>query len=266
MPYFYCLQFKSIQITMEIKLDKISSLPPENVNKDDCKIQTKAYAQEIAALQEKLFASKTNSLLIVLQGMDSSGKSSTVRDVFKYVNPMGIHTKSYKKPTDEEFDHDFLWRVHPHAPGKGMISIFDRSHYEEVLIQRVHHWVDEKRISQRFEMINNFEQLLKIEANTTILKFFLHISYEQQEIELQQRIDDPEKNWKYNADDWEERKFWNDYMKAYEDVFKNCSPDIPWTIVPADKAWYKRFIVAKTIYEALIEMDLDWPKVDIKKP
>lgn len=247
-----------------MKLSEVSSLPPKEVTKQAVKSQTKEYCKEIALLQEKLFAQQKKSILIILQGMDSAGKSSTVRDVFRYVNPMGVKTKSYKKPTEEEFAHDFLWRVHKNVPAKGMISIFDRSHYEDILIQRVHKWIDKDRVKQRIQHINNFEWLLQTEANTTILKFFLHIGKDEQKIQLTERKVEKEKQWKHNSNDWKEREHWDDYMKAYEDVFSQCSDDIPWVIVPANKGWYKRYLVSKTICEAMRGMELDWPEVTIE--
>lgn len=242
-----------------MKLKDYSSSPPETAEKDKIEEQTKQLTKEIAKMQEMLYAQSNQCILIVLQGMDAAGKSSTVRDVFKYVNPMGITTTSFKKPTDEEFAHDFLWRVHKHAPQKGMIAIFDRSHYEDILIQRVHHWIDEERVKQRIKHINNFEQLLAQENNTTILKFYLHISEEEQEKELQERFEEEDKHWKHNDADWEERKHWDEYMNAYETVFNECSPEYPWTIVPANKSWYKRYVVAKTLHETMKKMQLRFP-------
>ena len=243
-----------------MKLNKISALPPENVDKEEIKDKTKEICKQIAIEQEKLFAQSERCILIVLQGMDAAGKSSTIRDVFQFVNPMGVHTKSFKKPTDEEFAHDFLWRVHQHVPKKGMISIFDRSHYEDILIQRVHNWIDEERAQQRIEHINNFEQLLVQENNTTILKFYLHITKEEQEEELTERKVEADKFWKHNDNDWKEREHWDEYMSAYEEAFAHCSPEIPWTIVPANKSWYKRYVVAKHLLEAMQKMELKFPE------
>ena len=243
-----------------LKLKNFSALPPESVDKDEIKDRTDSICKQIADEQEKLFARSEQCILIVLQGMDAAGKSSTVRDVFKYVNPMGIHTASFKKPTDLEFAHDFLWRVHQHAPKKGMISIFDRSHYEDILIQRVHNWIDDQRVAQRIKHINNFEQLLEEENNTKILKFYLHISKEEQAEELMERKEEPDKYWKHNDNDWKEREHWDEYMNAYETVFNQCSPEIPWTIVPANKSWYKRFVVAETLLKAMQEMNLSFPE------
>lgn len=242
-----------------IKLKNFSAQPPSDVDEEDIEDKTKEICKEIALEQEKLYAQSEQSILIVLQGMDAAGKSSTIRDVFKYVNPMGIHTKSFKKPTELEFAHDFLWRVHPHAPKKGMISIFDRSHYEDILIQRVHNWIDEDRVKQRIMHINNFEKLLMQENNTKILKFYLHISYEEQAEELMERKVEADKFWKHNPNDWKEREHWDDYMAAYETCFNECSAKIPWTIVPADKGWYKRYVVAKTLLKTMKEMGLEFP-------
>ncbi len=211
-------------------------------------------------MQDMLFAQRQHSVLVVLQGMDTSGKSTTVRDVFKEVNPMGIRIKSFKKPTDEEFGHDFLWRVHKHAPEKGYITVFDRSHYEDVLIQRVHNWIDMDRVHQRYKHINNFEDLLAEENNTLILKFYLHISKENQLEDLKERETDPTKKWKFNPGDYEERKHWDTYMEAYEAAFEHCGKKYPWTIVPADKGWYKRYVVAKTVYEAMKTLHLEYPQ------
>ncbi len=245
-----------------IMIQKQPTAPDASVDKKKIEKETKWYCKHIATMQEKLYAQKKYGLLIVLQGMDAAGKSSTIRDVFKYVNPMGIITKSFKKPSEEELAHDFLWRAHPYTPGKGMISIFDRSYYEEVLIQRVHQWVDEDQIKTRYQLINGFEQLLSREANTRILKFYLNISFKKQGEELKQRIDDPEKRWKHNDQDWKEREYWDQYMAAYNDVFNQCGPQHPWTIVPADKSWYKRYVVAKTLYNHLKALDLEWPEVE----
>lgn len=257
---FLALRIRYISPIFTImKLENISNLPPEGIDEDALKDEFKEICKEISEYQEKLFAQSEKCILIVLQGMDASGKSSTVRDVFRYVNPMGIHVKSFKRPTDEEFAHDFLWRVHEHAPKKGMISIFDRSHYEDILIQRVHHWIDEDRVKQRMKHINNFEQLLVEENNTIILKFYLHISKKEQHEDLMERKNDPTKYWKHNDGDWKEREYWDEYMAAYEDVFKHCSPEIPWHIIPGDKSWYKKYCVAKILLQTMKGMNLSFP-------
>lgn len=164
---------------------------------------------------------------------------------------------SFKKPTEEEFAHDFLWRVHKHTPAKGMIQIFVRSHYEDVLIQRVHNWIDEERVNKRIQAINAFEELLQFDNNTHIFKFYLHISKEQQEEELKERLNESDKYWKHNANDWKEREYWDDYMRCYEDVINRST--IPWTIVPVDQRWYRDYVISKTLVEALEKLDMKYP-------
>jgi len=193
-----------------------------------------------------------------LQGMDASGKDGVVRRVFTSMNPQGVDVRSFKAPTAEELSHDFLWRIHAMAPGKGIIQVFNRSHYEDVLITRVHKWIDDKTAKKRMKAINDFEQLLQEHNSTTILKFYLHISPEEQDQRLKERINNPAKQWKYNEKDFEEAKLWNDYMAAYEDCFENCN-DVPWTIVPADQNWYKEYIIAHTLLKALEKLDMKYP-------
>ena len=241
-----------------INLSKEITSAPDDFPKSEGKALLKEHTKAIGALQEKLYAQGRYSLLVILQGMDASGKDGTVRDVFKRVSPSGIRVYSFKKPTPLEFAHDFLWRVHQQVPEKGMIQIFNRSHYEDVLIQRVHHWIDEDTVHNRFRHINNFESLLE-DNGTRILKFFLHTSKEEQLIQLNERKSDPTKHWKHNPGDFEERKHWDAYMKAYEDVFAHCGTDVPWHIIPADDNWYKEYLVAKTVREALEGMDLFYP-------
>ena len=240
-----------------VKLNKISTLPPEGAKKKDFEPLTEGYAARIGELNEVLRAQQKHSLLIILQGMDGSGKDGSVKKVFKECTPFNLSVYSFKKPTEIEFAHDFLWRVHEHVPAKGDIKIFNRSHYEDILIQRVHGWIDEKRVEQRMNAINAFEELLAFDNNTTILKFYLHISLEQQEIELQQRKDDPKKFWKHNDGDWEERKRWDDYMRCYQYVFQNSK--IPWNIVPVDHRWYRDYLIAKTVCEAMEGLGLEYP-------
>ena len=240
-----------------MQLNSISTLPPKDLDKDDAKEQTKKWVDRIGELQNILFAQAKYSVLVIFQGMDASGKDGAVRKVFQECHPQGIKVKSFKKPTEEEFAHDFLWRVHKECPAKGMIQIFNRSHYEEVLIQRVHKWIDEDMVNKRFDSINAFEKLLQYGSNTVILKFYLHLSKDQQEIELQQRIDEHDKHWKHNAADWEEREHWDEYRVAYQDVIDRS--EIPWHIVPVDKRWYRDYIVSKTLVEALEALDLKYP-------
>ena len=248
---------------MKVNLLDIPTTPSKDLDVEELKNDTKDYQKTIAKLQEKLYAEGKQSLLIVFQGMDAAGKGGTIRETFQEVNPLGIRVFPFKKPTDLEFAHDFLWRVHDRVPEKGMIHIFDRSHYEDVLIQRVHNWIDEKRVFQRFKHINNFEELLVEECNTTIVKFYLHVSEDEQLERLNERMSDPEKMWKYNKNDFEERKHWQEYRAAYESVFENCSKAAEWDIIPTDKNWYKEYLVAKKICETLKKMNPKFPKIEI---
>lgn len=240
-----------------IALKDYSTRPPESAHKGDIKEKTKEYVERLGELQKLLRAERKHSILVVFQGMDGSGKDGAVYKVFRDCGHNDVRTYSFKKPTAEEFDHDFLWRVHKQVPGKGEIMIFNRSHYEDVLIQQVHGWITQERVAQRMKAINAFEELLQFDNNTLIFKFFLHISYEQQEKELQERMNDPEKYYKYNPGDWEERKHWDEYMRCYEYVLNNST--VPWTIVPVDERWYRDYIVSKTIVEALEQLNMQYP-------
>lgn len=255
--------FKAFLFTLSwkmktINLKEISTTPPENLDKKECIQKAKEWQEEIEQRRHIMMAQKKHSLLVILQGMDAAGKDSAIRKVFSQVAPFGIKVQSFKKPTDEEMAHDFLWRVHKHAPEKGMIQVFNRSHYEDVLIQRVHQWIDEDTVFNRFKHINQFEELL--EANhTKIIKFYLHISKEDQLKELTERIETPEKYYKHNPNDFKEREKWDDYMKCYEDVFKNCSEHASWHIIPSDKKWYKEYLMSEIILNELNKLDLSYP-------
>ena len=190
--------------------------------------------------------------------MDASGKDGLTRDVFTSMNPQGVSVASFKEPVKEELAHDFLWRVHQRVPAKGMIHIFNRSHYEDVLITRVHGDIDDETALKRMKAINDFERLLTEHNDTHILKFYLHISHKEQLKRLDERLKDPQKMWKYNADDFKESKLWSKYMECYEDVFKRCS-DIPWHIVPADQNWYKSYYVAKVLQKTLKGLHMKYP-------
>jgi PPK2 family polyphosphate:nucleotide phosphotransferase len=217
---------------------------------------------ELDELQNLLYAESKHSILIVLQGLDASGKDGAIRKVFGQMNPQGVRVQSFKAPTEEELAHDFLWRIHRYAPEKGMIQIFNRSHYEDVLVTRVHGWCDDTTAARRFDAINNFEELLALHNNTQILKFYLHISQDEQKERLEERVKDPTKEWKYNAKDKEEAKLWDKYMEMYEDVFVNCSV-MPWVVVPADQNWYKEYLLAKTLVDSLKGLDMKYP--DLKR-
>lgn len=214
--------------------------------------------KELSNLQELLAAAQHQSVLVVLQGMDTSGKDGTIRHVFASVNPQGCYVHSFKAPTPEESAHDFLWRVHRETPAKGMMGIFNRSQYEDVLVVRVHNLVPENVWNQRYEQINNFEHLLAT-SGTIILKFFLHISKDEQERRLLAREQDKEKAWKLSVSDWSERKYWNDYQEAYEALLSRCSTDeAPWYIVPANHKWYRNLAVAHTLVDSLRQYKDEW--------
>ncbi len=244
-------------------LKDISTRAPEGMTKKEARAATKKMNKRISELQEIMMAEKKHSLLVVFQGMDSSGKDGATHGVFNECSPHGIHAVSYKKPTDEEFAHDFLWRIHKHAPQKGHISVFIRSHYEDVLIQRVHKWITEEHAIKRINAINAFEELLQFDNNTTVLKFYMHLSHERQGEKLQERLDEPDKNWKHNDGDWAEREHWDEYMRCYEDLFERCT--IPWIIAPVDDRWYRDYFITKKILETMEGFNMLFPKLKTEK-
>jgi len=228
-------------------------------DKDEAKAETEKNSERLAGLQEVLYAEGRHALLIILQAMDAAGKDGTIKQVMSGVNPQGCIVTSFKAPTPLELAHDFLWRVHQHAPLKGSLGIFNRSHYEDVLIVRVHDLVPEKIWRARYEHINNFEKLLA-DNGVTILKFFLHISKEEQKERLEKRIEDQSKNWKFNPGDLKERDLWEEYMEAYEDAINKCNtPWAPWHVVPANKKWYRNLVISERIVEALESLGLKYP-------
>lgn len=242
-----------------IRLSEIPTRAPKDLSKHVAKKKTKQRVDRIGELQEMLYAQQKYSVLIVLQGMDASGKDGAVSNVFEECHPGGLEVIPFKKPTEEEFAHDFLWRIHRHAPRKGMINIFVRSHYEDVLIQRVHGWIDEEHARRRIESINAFEELLTYDNDTLILKFYLHISKEQQKEELQQRIDEEDKHWKHNPNDWREREYWDEYRRCYEEVLNESR--IPWHVVPVDQRWYRDYVMSQILVEELENLDLEYPSL-----
>lgn len=228
--------------------------------KDAAKDQTKANRDRLHDLQEILYAEHKRALLIVLQAMDAGGKNSTVRHVMKGINPQGVQVASFVVPTPEELDHDFLWRVHHHTPGKGMIGIFNRSHYEDVLVVRVENLVSQEIWQRRYDHINAFERLLA-DSGVTILKFFLHISRQEQKERFQDRLDRPDKHWKFSRGDLDVRAKWDQYMAAYEDALTRCNTSYaPWYIIPADKKWYRNLVVSNILVETLEQLDLQYPE------
>ncbi|MEO8110304.1 MAG: PPK2 family polyphosphate kinase [Ginsengibacter sp.] len=241
----------------KISLQNISTRAGKDFDKQDTKAKTEKILEELNDLQNLLFAENKYSILIVIQGMDASGKDGAIRNVFTSVNPQGVNVKSFKAPTPEELSHDFLWRIHLHTPAKGMMQIFNRSHYEDILITRVHNWCDEKTARERMKAINDWEELLK-HNNTHILKFYLHVSPEEQQSRLSERVKAPSKMWKYNENDFQEAKLWNIYMEMYEDCFNNCNMP-PWIIVPSDQNWYKEYIIASTVRDTLSSLKMQYP-------
>lgn len=245
-------------------LADIPTTAPKDWDKKETKEATAELLSELDELQNKLYAGAEHSVLVILQGMDASGKDGVIRKVFGQLNPMGVQAHPFKVPTLEEAAHDFLWRIHKHAPARGMIQIFNRSHYEDVLITRVHGWCDDKTAAERFDAINDFERLLVLHNKTQVFKFYLHLSKEEQHIRLKERLHDPKKNWKYNDADFDESDLWGKYMQAYEDVFENCNA-VPWHIIPADNNWYKEHLIAKTVTEGLMELNMQYPTLKKKE-
>ncbi|GAC1565236.1 MAG: polyphosphate kinase 2 family protein [Ktedonobacteraceae bacterium] len=228
------------------------------ITREEAALEIQNLGEEISKLQELLAAAQHHSILIILQGMDTSGKDGSIHHVFSRVNPQGCFVHSFKAPTEDELAHDFLWRVHKNTPGKGVLSIFNRSHYEDVLVARVHQLVPKSVWSDRYKEINNFEKLLA-NNSTIILKFFLHISYDEQDQRLLAREQDKDKAWKIAASDWEDRKYWHDYQRAYEDALSKCSTDeAPWFIVPANHKWYRNLAISHTLAHTMHKYKDEW--------
>lgn len=255
-------------MTYAAKLDKEQKVKLSDYDTDDKSGQDKdasavalaKLGQELDELQEWLYAAQTHSVLIVLQGLDTSGKDGTISHVMSSLNPQGCEVASFKVPTTEELAHDFLWRIHQQTPGKGKITIFNRSHYEDVLVTRVHKLVSENVVKARYAQIQNFEKLLT-DSNTIVLKFFLHISKDEQKARLIAREEDEEKAWKLSPGDWEERQFWDDYIDAYEKALGATSTKTaPWYVVPADRKWFRNLAVATALVDTLRPYKVDWEK------
>lgn len=242
------------------RLSGLSTKAPKDLEKKETKERTENLLEELDELQNLLYAEGKHAVLVILQGLDASGKDGAINKVFGRLNPQGVMVKSFKVPTEEELKHDFLWRIHQHAPARGMMQIFNRSHYEDVLVTRVHGWCDEATAQQRFDAINHFEELLTLHNYTVIFKFYLHISPEEQQERFKERLEDPSKQWKYNARDFDEAKLWDQYRQVYEDVFEHCSV-VPWTLVPADQNWYKEYLIAKTVVDALKGLNMSYPQL-----
>jgi PPK2 family polyphosphate:nucleotide phosphotransferase len=218
-----------------------------------------ALTRKLEHLQELFFADHRYAMLVVLEGMDAAGKDGTIRHVFEGVNPQGVQVAHFGVPTPDEKDHDFLWRIHPHAPGKGEIMIFNRSHYEDVLVPRAARLVPKTVWKRRYRMINEFERTL-VREGTTVLKFFLHLSEDEQQRRLQERLDDPTKHWKFSVADLPARDLWAPYQRAYEEMLRKTSTRwAPWYVVPSDKKWFRDWVVSNVLVEALEGLDLKWP-------
>ncbi len=251
---------------------KLSDIDPNFHGTHESEDQAKAELQRnlgrITELQRKFYADRRHSLLIVLQGIDGAGKDGTCWHVVSAMDPQGVSVTGFKQPSAEERDHDFLWRVHPHAPGLGQVAVFNRSHYEDVLVVRVHDLVPKHVWKQRYEFINNWERLLVEEKNTTILKFFLYISKDEQLSRFKDRLDDPARQWKISDSDYSERKLWDKYIGAFEAAISKCSTKhAPWFIIPANHKWFRNFAVSEIVARAMEDMDLSLPKptVDLQK-
>ncbi len=239
------------------KFDCLINSP--GIEKADALVRISENAATMAKLARRLYAENSRAILLVLQGMDAAGKDGSIRAVMRGVNPRSCQVYSFKKPSEIELDHDYLWRVHHVMPRKGNIGIFNRSHYEDVLVVRVHQLVPEKEWRMRYEQINNFEKML-VDNGTTILKCYLHISFEEQRKRLQARLNDPEAHWKFNPQDLQERKRWTDYRAAYNEAITQCNTDhAPWHIVPADRKWYRNLVISELLRGTMESLDPQIP-------
>lgn len=244
--------------------DTSTKLDPdgEKINRDDATVVYFENIEAIKTLQYKMWAEKKTSLLVVFQAMDTGGKDGAIRKCFGPLNPQGVETQAFKVPTEEEAAHDFLWRCHKHTPGKGMIQIYNRSHYEEVLVVRVHNYKPESVWRKNYEHINNYEELLA-DSNTVILKFMLNISLEEQKERLQERLDDETRHWKFSSGDLKERKFWPKYMEAFQEALtKTSKKHAPWYVIPADRKWYRNYAITTIVRQTLESIEMSWPEAE----
>jgi PPK2 family polyphosphate:nucleotide phosphotransferase len=242
----------------KVRLDDISTEPPKGMTKEKAQRRLVELGEAMFRLQDRMFGARTHSVIVVLQGRDGAGKDGTIKHVAGFLNPRGVAVASFGVPTEEERQHDFLWRVHKHAPRLGEFCFFNRSHYEDVLVVRVHGLAPKKLWKARYDHIRDFEELLA-EHDTIILKYFLHISNEEQEQRLLEREQEPDTAWKLNPNDWKERGHWDDYTRAYEDaISKTAAKHAPWTVVPANAKWYRNLVIAESIVAALKEKRAAW--------
>jgi PPK2 family polyphosphate:nucleotide phosphotransferase len=251
---------RETRVTKNFKLSDVDPDAKGKFEKEESREILDKLTVKLSALQERLFAEEKQSLLVVFQAMDTGGKDGAIRKVFGPLNAIGTRVVSFGKPSDRELAQDFLWRVHPHTPERGQIVIFNRSHYEDVLIVRVHGWADSATIERRYEHIRAFESLLA-ERGTKVVKFFLHISRDEQKQRLSDRIADPTKRWKFNPGDLPERAKWDDYMSAFEHAMVATSTDeAPWHVIPANRKWYRDVLLAETLVETLEKMNPQYPE------
>lgn len=242
----------------KVRLADIPTDPPDEMTKEKAAARFGALNEELFKLQEFMWGARTHSVLVVLQGRDAAGKDGAIKHVAGALNPRGVLVTSFGVPTEEERQHDFLWRVHRHAPRHGEFAIFNRSHYEDVLVVRVHDLAPKSLWKRRFDHINDFEDMLA-EHNTIVLKFFLHISKKEQEKRLVEREQDPSTAWKLNVNDWKERELWDEYTEAYEDVIERCSSrHAAWHVVPANAKWYRNLVIAEAVAEAMRPLRAEW--------
>jgi PPK2 family polyphosphate:nucleotide phosphotransferase len=256
-----------IKITSKIRLRDFDPGYDAGLEKEKTREKTIALAQEIGDLQQLLYASRSHSLLLIFQGMDTSGKDGASKRLLEFVTPSGVETANFKTPSSEELAHDFLWRIHQREPRYGNIGVFNRSQYEDVLVVRVLNLVPKSVWQARYGQINAFEKILT-DNNVVILKFFLHISKEEQAKRLRARLEDPKKNWKFDLNDLKMRAYWKQFQRAYEDAINCCStPCAPWHIVPADHKWFRDYVIANTVVDALKKLRMTWPKpkLDLSK-
>lgn len=233
---------------------------PGDFDKDVSKKMVKALTKRIRTLQELMWAGQKQRLLVVLQAIDTGGKDGTLRAVFGRTNPQGFNVQPFKRPTNIELAHDYLWRVHPHVPANGEIAVFNRSHYEDILVVKVHGYVSEEQIEKRYAHIRNFEQML-VDEGTTIIKIFLHITKDEQKRRLEDRLNTPEKNWKFEMSDLKERAYWDDYQDAFETMLQRTSTDsAPWYVIPANNKKYRNELISSLIVETMDQFNMKWPE------
>ncbi len=244
----------------KVKLDEIDpNYKGDHENKDDAQGELEKHAKRLSELQYLMYAENKRSLLIILQALDAAGKDGTINHVFASMNPQGCRVYAFKTPSAEELAHDYLWRIHQDTPRKGLVTIFNRSHYEDVLVVRVHNLVPKEVWSKRYDEINNFEKEL-VDNDTHIIKFYLHIDKEEQLSRFKQRLDDPERYWKISESDYAERVFWNDYQKAYEEAISKCSTDhAPWYIIPSNHKWFRNLAVSQILVDTLESLNMKFP-------